>query len=134
MIASSNVISSSSWQPPAILSQNDAAREGPPPPLPPGAGLTNTTPNPEGGEYVKDDQGNLTGQLNEGAAFQAFAVLIPPPTVAELEQAFVDIQRDFSNAGITTAGDMTTGGSYGFDLEIGLLRKLAPTSPIRLRS
>lgn len=98
------------------------------------AGVTNTTPDPPGGEYVKDAQGNLTGQLNEPPAYVAFFQVMPRPTEQDLVEAFAGVLQEFSNAGITTVGDLNTGLSYGLDNEIAILRALAPDSPIRIRA
>lgn len=98
------------------------------------AGITDDTPNPPGGEYVRDADGHLTGQVNEPPSYAAFFAKMPPPTVGDLTAAFAQAQTEFSNAGITTVGDMNTGLSYGLEAEIGILRALAPRAPVRVRS
>jgi len=98
------------------------------------AGVTDSTPNPPGGTYVKDANGHLNGQLDEPPAYGAFISHFPRPslesTVASWQKTLVDISR----TGVTTVGDLNTGLSLGMDTEIGLLRQLAPTSPVRIRS
>lgn len=98
------------------------------------AGITDDTPNPTGGEYVRDADGHLTGQVNEPPSYGAFFAKMPPPTLPDLTAAFAQAQTEFSNAGITTVGDMNTGLSYGLATEISILRSLASTAPVRVRA
>lgn len=98
------------------------------------AGITNDTPDPPGGTYVKDGDGNLTGVLLEPPAYVAFYRKIPPTPQAELTRAYRSVLEEFSKAGVTTLGDLNTGLNYGLTQELAIFRELAATSPIRIRS
>ncbi|MBI3682800.1 MAG: amidohydrolase [Acidobacteria bacterium] len=62
------------------------------------------TPNPSGGEIVRDGQGRLTGELRETAA-RLVRVQSKPPTVAERREGVKLITKLFARAGITSAHD-----------------------------
>ena len=52
------------------------------------AGVTSQTPNaPNGGIYVKDANGKLTGKLIEGPSYLPFQAKMPVPTQAEMAAA-----------------------------------------------
>ena len=69
------------------------------------AGITKDTPNPSGGEIEKDDQGQPTGMLKEGAAMRLVESKIPPVTAEQrrrgIELAFADLAKN----GVTSAQD-----------------------------
>jgi predicted amidohydrolase YtcJ len=69
------------------------------------AGVTRDTPNPSGGEIEKNDQGEPTGMLKEGAAMHLVESKIPPPTPEQrrhgIELAFADVAKN----GVTSAQD-----------------------------
>jgi predicted amidohydrolase YtcJ len=76
------------------------------------AGVTRTTPDPPGGEILKDAQGNPTGLLNEaaqGLARKAMEADNAQKSVAEREaraQKVIDLaSADVSSKGITTIED-----------------------------
>lgn len=98
------------------------------------AGVTNDTPNPPGGTFVKDSNGHLNGQLWEQPAFDPFLKKVLQPSQKDMLQSLKEVaQEGLSNKGITTVGDINTGTVLGFDKELALLRRLAPTSPVRTR-
>jgi predicted amidohydrolase YtcJ len=92
-----------------------------------GVGIDNKTPNPPGGEIVRDRQGNPTGMLRETAqdsvreaVAQYRARRTPEVIEAELrEQVKLAAQEAITN-GITTFHDM--GESFAI---IDLLRRMA---------
>jgi len=69
------------------------------------AGIRRDTPNPSGGEIEKNQQGDPTGMLKEGAAMHLVESKIPPPTPEQrrhgIELAFADVARN----GVTSAQD-----------------------------
>ncbi|MBI4832933.1 MAG: amidohydrolase [Candidatus Lindowbacteria bacterium] len=70
------------------------------------AGITNETPQPEGGTFVKDKSGNLTGMVIEQAAITSVML----PVLMNAQDKGLDlIQKQISryaNAGYTTVGAM----------------------------
>lgn len=64
------------------------------------AGITSSSPNPEGGHIVKDDCGEPTGLLLEAPAFELVSRLIPPPSRSERKAALIDAQALYHAAGL----------------------------------
>ncbi|MBF0507718.1 MAG: amidohydrolase [Deltaproteobacteria bacterium] len=100
------------------------------------AGITNSTPDPEGGKYVKDANGNLTGELQELSSFVAFQAKMPLPSQNDIAAALKKLSKQLAAKGITTSAEISLGPTLGFDLERNLLQGLAadPTTPIRIRA
>ena len=105
------------------------------------AGIDSTTPNPSGGEIVRDGAGNPTGLLKDSAQDLVRAV-IPEPTKAELQAAYVDMAAFLLANGITSFMDAATGEdglrAYRQLIEAGLLRQqvtpaLVVDSPVAAR-
>jgi len=71
------------------------------------AGVTNTTPQPDGGEIGKAN-GQLTG-LFTGRAMDLVAQTVPPPAPKDLDVALPAAQSLFLRRGITAVGDVRTG-------------------------
>ncbi|MBU3587911.1 amidohydrolase family protein [Polynucleobacter sp. 31A-FELB] len=100
------------------------------------AGITDKTPNPTGGGvYVKDAQGKLTGKLIEPPSYLAFMAKMPPPTEAQLSGAVKGMLNTIASTGVTTASDMSVGGTFGVDKEIAMWKDIfaKKASPIRVR-
>lgn len=75
------------------------------------AGVTRDTPDPRDGRIERDDLGEPSGTLHEGA--QALvADLAPEPTNEEWEQGLLEAQRYLHALGITAWQDAIVGGSY----------------------
>src|SRR5690606_32469853 len=68
------------------------------------AGITRDTADPQGGHYVRDEQGEATGVLHESAQDPVRAV-VPPPTVEELVEALQRCNDRYVAAGITSSQD-----------------------------
>ena len=69
------------------------------------SGVTKSTPNPSGGEIEKDEQGEPTGMLKEGAAMRLVESKIPSPT-PELRRRGIDLAlADLAKNGVTSAQD-----------------------------
>jgi predicted amidohydrolase YtcJ len=100
------------------------------------SGITNKTPNPpNGGIYVKDAQGKLTGKLVEPPSYLPFMAKMPVPTEAQLFGAIQQTMKRFAATGVTTASEMSVGGNFGVDKEAAIYRAIFAknASPIRVR-
>jgi predicted amidohydrolase YtcJ len=71
------------------------------------AGVTRDTPVPNGGEIVKDSQGNPTGLLKDAATELVFQA-IPPPSEAQLEQAIEAALQEAARLGVTSFDDISS--------------------------
>lgn len=93
------------------------------------AGIDKNTPNPVGGEFVKDKDGNLTGTVREIAALaQIFAAAPPPPAGAA--DLLLHLQyAAYARAGYTT---VTTMGPVANTADpIALLKNVSSAAPVR---
>ena len=91
------------------------------------AGIGRDTPSPDGGEIVKDGDGEPTGILLETASF-AINAAIPPLTADERRQALILAARLMESEGITSITDA------GIDLAtVDLYADLVATGEFRQR-
>lgn len=75
------------------------------------AGINKDTPNVEGGEFVKDDNGNLTGIL-KGHAMTPVLEKIPMPTEREKIKSIKAAQTYLLSNGVTSVHDVDSLGTY----------------------
>ncbi|MBJ28139.1 MAG: hypothetical protein CL776_05030 [Chloroflexi bacterium] len=69
------------------------------------AGISEDALNPEGGEYVRDSSGHLTGMLLERPAFIKLSRLLPKPTDRDREHALRKGIAKYNECGITAVRD-----------------------------
>jgi predicted amidohydrolase YtcJ len=69
------------------------------------AGITNSTPNPSGGEIEKDDKGEPTGMLKEGSAMRLVESKISPPSAEERRRGIELALADVAKNGVTSVQD-----------------------------
>ncbi len=65
------------------------------------AGITRDTPDPPGGQIVRDANGDPTGVLKDNAMDRVFAVIPPPPDIAS-DNALQRAMRYAASLGVTT--------------------------------
>jgi predicted amidohydrolase YtcJ len=65
------------------------------------AGITPDREDPDGGEFVHDASGRLTGMLVERPAFLPLTRLLPSPSAEDLQRAIRNGIRAYNQAGIT---------------------------------
>lgn len=85
------------------------------------AAVDETTPDPEGGEFVRDASGRLTGVLLENA-HEHVSKAAPKPTVEEMTQAILLAGEKMREVGIVCASDMMT-GRFGLREELEAYRE-----------
>lgn len=91
------------------------------------AGITRDTPNPTGGEIVRDEHGEPTGLLLE-TAMNRISAIQPPPTPAEFEEAVLAAARHCLRLGITS---ITEAGVSPEQLDVYRALKTDKRLPIR---
>jgi predicted amidohydrolase YtcJ len=69
------------------------------------AGIERSTPDPPGGRFERDAEGDLTGLMLDPPAFNQVKRLLPPVTHATRVRALQDANRAFNAAGITSIID-----------------------------
>jgi predicted amidohydrolase YtcJ len=92
------------------------------------AGVDEKTPNPPGGELVRDAAGALTGLLLESPAIDLVRERIPEPTEAELDEAVLQAQSIVHRLGLTAIHDLD--GRQGFTC----FQRLRARGQLRLRA
>lgn len=99
------------------------------------AGLTDTSPNPQGGTLVRDAQGHLTGVVYEVPAFELFLKKMPLPSTAVVEAAVGKVGQRLVSKGVTTSAEITVGGYLGLDNEYALFNTMTHNGklPVRVR-
>ncbi|NVJ97240.1 MAG: amidohydrolase [Alphaproteobacteria bacterium] len=96
------------------------------------AGITATTPDPKGGEFVKDETGKLTGVVREVAAIGALFSKVPSPPEGSMD-LLVNLQLGaYARAGFTTIAAAGLVGSAPD--QIGMVKRLsaARDAPVQL--
>ncbi len=97
------------------------------------AGVDRHTPDPPDGRIERDDTGEPSGTLHEGA-MRLVARLVPSPTEAELIEALVLAQSDLHAMGITGWQDAIVGrSSEGFPDPLPAYRTLAERGELTAR-
>ncbi len=84
------------------------------------ANVDESTPNPSGGEFSRDDSGNLNGLLLEDA-HEAVTAASPNLTLDQMVDAILAASKKMSALGIGAAADMMT-GRFNLDLELQAYR------------
>jgi hypothetical protein len=95
------------------------------------AGVTRDTPDPDGGEIVRDAEGEPTGVLLE-TAVGLVTRLIPQPDRAGMVAAIRRANDALLRAGVTSASDLNTGW-FDLETEIACYKQAAEEgAPIRM--
>ncbi|MGL3805552.1 amidohydrolase [Paeniglutamicibacter sp. R2-26] len=76
------------------------------------AGITDTTPDPDGGIIARDSEGHATGMLIEHAA-ELVSRLIPAPGENHIRRALLAAQAFMNSKGITAWQDAAVGDALG---------------------
>ena len=96
-------------------------------------GITDDTPDPPGGTYVRDENGKLTGQLLEEPALMSVVNKSPksPGMFIEAIKAIFDQWKDYASRGFTTVTELAYRPELIQDLWLSLTAGLLDC-PIRL--
>lgn len=96
------------------------------------AGITAGSADPPDGRILRDDDGEPTGMLIEGAADRVFA-LVPPPSAADLRAAVLEAQRYLHSLGVTAWQDAAVGEALGLPDTAPVYRELAAEGALTAR-
>ena len=94
-------------------------------------GITNDTPDPPGGEYVRDESGEATGHVKGGPAHAPIAVATGAITAESMAAAMPDVFEGLSENGFTTFIDM--GAPIATDAAYEALYTLSKNGELPLR-
>lgn len=97
------------------------------------AGIPANVKNPEGAEYVRDENGKLNGVILNNVAF--LPVVTASPDLAELNivDAIISLLKEFNKYGITTTSEFSLGAFSGSSTEADLLFKVSKREDISAR-
>lgn len=97
-------------------------------------GINKNTPNPEGGEIVRDKEGNATGVLKENARYLAYAKL-PDPSVKEIKDMLQTVIDRLSKWGVTSVqtDDFETFSSKNWEKIVQAYRELEQEGKLKVR-
>jgi hypothetical protein len=95
------------------------------------AGIAPDAPDPEGGKFVRDAAGHLTGVLLE-AAHERVSGAVPVPSLEAMVEAILLAGEKMAELGIACASDMMT-GRYHLERELAAYR-LAAERGCRIRT
>ncbi|MCB2192370.1 MAG: amidohydrolase [Deltaproteobacteria bacterium] len=73
------------------------------------AGIADDAPDPEGGEFRRDDEGRVNGILNELGAMSIVHKVMPLDTADEVAQQLALASRVYASQGLTTVCEAGTG-------------------------
>jgi predicted amidohydrolase YtcJ len=88
------------------------------------AGITSRTPQPNGGEIVKDTSGEPNGLLREGPAYMRVFELIPKPTKARIDRAYKKVLQVAYENGVTGVHSFDGAEAFGYFSEFAEKGKL----------
>lgn len=88
------------------------------------AGITCDTPNPLGGEILRDENGEPSGLLQEATALQLAFKAMPRATVEELKENLIAGQKLMNSMGYTSYTDCTCGPANS-EREVGASGELS---------
>lgn len=88
------------------------------------AEITRDTPNPLGGEILRDENGEPTGLLQEASALQLAFKAMPRATVEELKENLIAGQKLMNSMGYTSYTDCTCGPANS-EREVGASGELS---------
>ena len=100
------------------------------------AGVTDSTPDPgNGGVYVKDSKGRLTGKLVEPPAYAAFSQKMTHPSGDAFVVAYSKTVQAIASKGVTTSAEIAVGAVMPVEKEHAFLEEIShqPQFPIRIR-
>jgi len=100
------------------------------------AGVTDATPDPgNGGVYVRDANGKLTGVLHEPPSYSVFAKKMTLASPATIADDYMTTVRRMAATGITTSSEIAMGAVMPLEQEHAMVTELShrPDFPIRVR-
>ncbi|MFQ5477271.1 MAG: amidohydrolase [Candidatus Binatia bacterium] len=96
------------------------------------AGIDGGTPDPPGGEFVRDEAGKLTGTVRETSAIDRLVDALPPPPARSIDLLLSLQYGKYARAGYTTIGVL---GPVGRSADpIALMQRLAEDPGVPLRT
>ncbi|NOD76201.1 amidohydrolase [Ruegeria sp. HKCCD4332] len=96
-------------------------------------GIDKNTPDPVAARYVKNDDGELTGRLEELPTFGPFLNAAQQLTDEDMEARTLRFFNSGAKVGITTFGDPSVGQNKGIE-DLRLFERIKDRAPVRTRA
>lgn len=97
------------------------------------AGLGEDVKNPEGAEYVRDADGNLTGVIKNQVAFVPIVMAYPTFSDADPIDAIIGLLDKWSEQGVTTCSDLGHGALTQSPADFQVMMAAAATGRMKAR-
>lgn len=97
------------------------------------AGITDEVVNPEGAEFVKDDNGKLTGVMINLVAFMQVWLANPEVKNADPVTGIIKATKMVNEVGITTTSELALGAFMGSSIEADILFQIAESGDLKTR-
>jgi predicted amidohydrolase YtcJ len=88
------------------------------------AGIPADVENPPGAEFVRDEEGKLTGIMKNNVAFLQVLSKYPALTEANPTEALVGLLDKWTKFGLTTLSELALGGLSQSPADISVMQKL----------
>ncbi len=97
------------------------------------AGIAPDVANPPGAEFVRDDHGNLTGEMKNNLAFLQVANAFPGLTEADPVAALIELLQGWGRLGLTTVSELSLGALTQSPADMQILTAAAATGQLKAR-
>lgn len=97
------------------------------------AGIDSNVENPPGAEFVRDEQGNLSGVMKNMLSF--LKVMQSNPKMQEFEAvtALIELLNEWSAAGVTTSSELALGSSTNSPADLDIMLEAAKREDFNVR-
>lgn len=97
------------------------------------SGVTENVKNPPGGEFVRDENGKLTGFIKNNVAFLKIAKNIPAMAEADPVEGLIGLLEKWSEVGLTTVSELSLGALSQSPADAQVMAAAAKTGRLSAR-
>lgn len=97
------------------------------------AGIPPDVANPPGSEFVRDINGNLTGEMKNNLAFLQVASAFPGLAETDPVEALIDLLADWGRLGLTTVSELSLGALSQSPADVQIMLAAAATGRLKAR-
>jgi predicted amidohydrolase YtcJ len=97
------------------------------------AGISAETENPPGAEFVRDQDGKLTGVIKNNVAFLQILSKYPALSEADPAEALIGLLDSWSKFGLTTVSELSLGGVSQSPADVSIMYEAAQSGKLKAR-
>ncbi len=97
------------------------------------SGITNETPDPPGGEFVRDADGNMTGFMKNNVAFLQVASNNPRMMTSDPVEGLIELLDKWGEVGLTTVSELSLGALSQSPADAQVMAAAAQTGRLKAR-